>query len=729
MVPKILFVFTSCSQTLTGSPTGWYLPEAAHPYEVLSHDAEIDFAAPAGPNPPVDPGSVKNFTDDESVKFLRDDIVKEKFANAKKLTDVNPNDYDAIFYVGGHGPVIDLASDPVNIKLASEFYKQNKIVSAVCHGPAALVGVKGNDGQSIFYGKEATGFSNEEEEKVGKVKDVPFLLETRIKELGGKYVCADPWTAKVVVSGNLLTGQNPASAGPLGHAIKEKLQFDVLASSSTPLTPPSTPTGELVPEGDSDYPQLSLKRTHSWAFGRALSLPQQFTTRRHTQQPVRVRKRSGSTPSSSRFQLSPSPHASSPSLDATFATEPNALTPISTLTQPMPSISSAQSKVVPSRELGWIRKLYFLQVIFLFANWLYTVWKGLTRPVRDESRITKGNGAEKEYFLTSPETSRETKEAGADAVRIRQARSKASSDRTSYVRLRASSIINIALRPQTKPPTPSPLSQTKLSSPRLPALHLIPPDPPEEDELNSQGDNPSIPLVTSPTSALSPALSPICSTPPGKRTARVSTTRPLSPAKSTPLHTRKTLVLDLDETLIHSTTRPLLPSRSGGWFSLGSLIGFGRNRKAGHIVEVVMGGRSTLYHVYKRPFVDYFLRKVSAWYTLVIFTASMKEYADPVIDWLDAGRGIISLRFFREHCTQLPNGSYSKDLSILNEDLARICLIDNSPASYDINKANGIPIEGWTHDPNDEALLDLLPVLDSLRFTSDVRHILGLRGF
>ncbi|KAL5527575.1 hypothetical protein ACEPAG_6376 [Sanghuangporus baumii] len=223
MVPKILFVFTSCSKTLTGSPTGWYLPEAAHPYEVLSHDAEIDFAAPAGPNPPVDQDSVKNFTDDGSVKFLRDDVVKGKFAHAKKLTDVNPNDYDAIFYVGGHGPVIDLASDPVNIKLASEFYKQNKIVSAVCHGPAALVGVKGDNGQSIFYGKEATGFSNEEEEQVGKVKDVPFLLETRIKELGGKYVRADPWAVKVVVSGNLLTGQNPASAGPLGHAIKEKL--------------------------------------------------------------------------------------------------------------------------------------------------------------------------------------------------------------------------------------------------------------------------------------------------------------------------------------------------------------------------------------------------------------------------------------------------------------------------------------------------------------------------
>ncbi|TFK55457.1 NLI interacting factor [Heliocybe sulcata] len=169
-------------------------------------------------------------------------------------------------------------------------------------------------------------------------------------------------------------------------------------------------------------------------------------------------------------------------------------------------------------------------------------------------------------------------------------------------------------------------------------------------------------------------------------------------------------------------------ARGRGLFGFSGL--FGRKEKgAGKIVEVVLGGRSTLYHVYKRPFVDYFLRKVSTWYTLVIFTASMQEYADPVIDWLDAGRGILATRLFRESCTQLPNGSYSKDLSIVEQDLARVFLVDNSPISYSINEANGVPIEGWTDDPQDEALLDLLPVLDSLRFTSDVRRVLGIRGF
>ncbi|CED84894.1 nif-domain-containing protein [Phaffia rhodozyma] len=191
--------------------------------------------------------------------------------------------------------------------------------------------------------------------------------------------------------------------------------------------------------------------------------------------------------------------------------------------------------------------------------------------------------------------------------------------------------------------------------------------------------------------------------------------------KKTPFHKPKTLILDLDETLIHSTSRPIV-STSGKW-------GGGRGRGEGHMVEVFLGGRSTVYHVYKRPYVDYFLKKVSSWYTLVIFTASMQEYADPVIDWLDGGRNMFAKRLYRESCVQHQNGAYVKDLACLEEDLGGVALIDNSPVSYAFHQSNGIPIDGWFSDPNDQALLDLLPVLDSLRFTSDVRHVLGLRGF
>ncbi|OJT09047.1 Glutathione-independent glyoxalase HSP31 [Trametes pubescens] len=219
---RILFVFTSANKTLTGAQTGWFLPEAAHPYNVLAPKYEIDFAAPAGPNPPVDEGSVKMFPDD--VKFLEDPVVKQKLATAKKLSEVSHEGYDAIFYVGGHGPVIDLSSDPVNIKLASSFFQAGKITSAVCHGPAAIVGATDANGVSIFKGRKATGFSDLEEVQVDKVKDVPFLLETRIKELGGAYEKAkDPWAPHVVTDGILITGQNPASAHPIGEAIDKAL--------------------------------------------------------------------------------------------------------------------------------------------------------------------------------------------------------------------------------------------------------------------------------------------------------------------------------------------------------------------------------------------------------------------------------------------------------------------------------------------------------------------------
>ncbi len=123
----------------------------------------------------------------------------------------------------------------------------------------------------------------------------------------------------------------------------------------------------------------------------------------------------------------------------------------------------------------------------------------------------------------------------------------------------------------------------------------------------------------------------------------------------------------------------------------------------------------------------------------------MPEYADPVIDWLDAGRGFFARRLYRESCHLQTNGAYIKDLSLVEADLSRVCFMDNSPISYSWNKgeisllpnnglgiliaANALPIEGWTSDPNDEALLQSIPVLDSLRFVNDVRRILGIRGF
>lgn len=136
---------------------------------VLAPKYDIDFAAPGGPNPPVDVGSVAAFQADVP-KFLEDPTVKAKLASAKKLSDVNAADYDAVFYPGGHGPVLDLATDPVNVKLASDFFRAGKVTAAVCHGPAALVGATDANEESVFKGRRATAFSDAEEQAVDKVK-------------------------------------------------------------------------------------------------------------------------------------------------------------------------------------------------------------------------------------------------------------------------------------------------------------------------------------------------------------------------------------------------------------------------------------------------------------------------------------------------------------------------------------------------------------------------------
>ncbi|KAF2770345.1 class I glutamine amidotransferase-like protein [Teratosphaeria nubilosa] len=212
----------------TGKTTGWYLPEFAHPYYKLEGKADITIASPKGGVAPLDPSSVEMFKEDaESAKFLKE---KESlWKNTEKLSNYlgKANHFDAVFYVGGHGPMFDLAVDPESQQLIREFYEAGKITSAVCHGPAAFVNVKLSDGSYLVSGQEVTGFSNTEEDQVGLSPAMPFMLETALKERGGKIVLADqPWGAKVVASGKsgkLITGQNSASAAGVGEKILESL--------------------------------------------------------------------------------------------------------------------------------------------------------------------------------------------------------------------------------------------------------------------------------------------------------------------------------------------------------------------------------------------------------------------------------------------------------------------------------------------------------------------------
>lgn len=200
--------------------------------------------------------------------------------------------------------------------------------------------------------------------------------------------------------------------------------------------------------------------------------------------------------------------------------------------------------------------------------------------------------------------------------------------------------------------------------------------------------------------------------------------------------TQKTLVIDLDETLIHSMAK-------GGRMSSGHMVEVKLNTTVGYGGATLGPQHPILYYVHKRPHCDDFLRKVCKWYNLVVFTASVQEYADPVIDWLEQERKYFSARYYRQHCT-FRNGAYIKDLSSVEPDLSKVMILDNSPLSYIfhegkyftqdqdlvsdwLNLDNAIPIEGWINDPTDNDLLHLIPVLEALQYVTDVRALLALR--
>ena len=201
---------------------------------------------------------------------------------------------------------------------------------------------------------------------------------------------------------------------------------------------------------------------------------------------------------------------------------------------------------------------------------------------------------------------------------------------------------------------------------------------------------------------------------------------------------KKVLILDLDETLIHSLSR-------------GGPRTFNPASKS-KMIEIKLNNVSSLYYVHKRPYCDYFLTQISQWFELQIFTASVKEYADPIIDWLEEeiidslkkkGKQhkiqsssdyikphIFTKRYYRSDCTYRPGVGYIKDLSryLRDDELKNVMILDNSPISYAMHEDNAIGIEGWINDSNDRDLLNLLPLLKSLSLCIDVRFILGLKN-
>lgn len=224
---KVLFVLTSHDQLGdTGKKTGFWIEEFAAPYYVLA-DAGVDvtLASPKGGQPPIDPKSAEPDAQTEATKrFDQDKALQQKLASTHKLSEVKADDYDAIFYPGGHGPLWDLTTDRHSISLIESFAKQNKPVAAVCHGPAVLTQAKGANGEPLVKGKKVTGFTNTEEEAVQLTNVVPFLLEDKLKELGGVYSKGPDWGSYIVKDGLLLTGQNPGSSEEAAHELLKMLK-------------------------------------------------------------------------------------------------------------------------------------------------------------------------------------------------------------------------------------------------------------------------------------------------------------------------------------------------------------------------------------------------------------------------------------------------------------------------------------------------------------------------
>lgn len=224
---KILFVLTSHDQLgNTGEKTGFWIEEFASPYYYLvDKGVDVTLASPNGGQPPIDPTSDKPENQTEStIRFKADKELQEKLSKTHKLSEVSSDDYDAVFYPGGHGPLWDLAESETSAKLIESFYNSDKPVSFVCHAPAALKHVKNTDGEPLVKGKKVTGFTNTEEELVKLTDVVPFLVEDMLKENGGIYSKKGDFEEYAIEDGLLITGQNPASSEKVAEMLLAKLQ-------------------------------------------------------------------------------------------------------------------------------------------------------------------------------------------------------------------------------------------------------------------------------------------------------------------------------------------------------------------------------------------------------------------------------------------------------------------------------------------------------------------------
>lgn len=224
---KVLMVLTSHDQLGdTGLKTGFWLEEFAAPYYVfIDAGAEVVLASPAGGQPPLDPKSdLPEFQTELTHRFKADPDAQRVLASTVKLDTVSHDEFDTVFYPGGHGPLWDLAESRKSIDLIESFERANKPIGFVCHAPGVLRHVKTADGEPLVKGRRVTGFTNGEEEDVQLTNVVPFLVEDEFKRLGALYEKIENWAPFVLVDGKLVTGQNPASSEEAAKALLKLAQ-------------------------------------------------------------------------------------------------------------------------------------------------------------------------------------------------------------------------------------------------------------------------------------------------------------------------------------------------------------------------------------------------------------------------------------------------------------------------------------------------------------------------
>lgn len=225
-IQPILIVMTShATKGEGGDPTGFFLSEVTHPLAVFeAAGIPVEFASIQGGEPPVDGFDLD---DETNARYWNDADFRERLRHTKVLAEIDPADYSAIFFAGGHGAVWDFPDSTAVRDKTRAIWERGGVVGAVCHGPAALVNVTLSDGTHLVAGRDVAAFTDAEEDAVGLTDVVPFLLESTLAERGAKLHPAADWTAQVITDGRLVTGQNPQSATGVGEALR-----DLLVSSS-----------------------------------------------------------------------------------------------------------------------------------------------------------------------------------------------------------------------------------------------------------------------------------------------------------------------------------------------------------------------------------------------------------------------------------------------------------------------------------------------------------------